>query len=753
MKRRDFLKFIGVGGAGAGLGFIFGRAQKPPGAKLIPYLIPPEDIIPGTASWYATLCTECGAGCGVLVKIMEERAKKIEGNPLHPVNKGGLCSRGQAALQALYNPDRIKGPLKRRGARGSADFVEVSWDEALDVLGQKLGELKKAGFAEKLWFLTAPLSGHRLKLLTTFMSAHSSPNLVQYELFQHRELAYANQTTMGIEEIPHYDIANTNYMLSFGADFSGTWLSPVNFSRGYGEMRQGRHRKNRGRLVQIEPRLSLTGANADEWVPVRPGSEAILALSIAYTMVERGYYRGGDASAWRSLLSSYRPSEAALATDISAEKIEELSKKFAGSKPALAIAGDGALSYTSGVSCAAAVNILNHLAGSIGVKGGMLINSGGLLGKERIDFKKGIGSLLDAANSSKVDALILYNTNPLYTTPKAANAKESLNKIPFIVSLSGFIDETTAMADLVLPAHHPLEDWGDGFASPSVGYPVTTVMQPMVSPVNNTRGFGDIFLALASKMGGGVKERLKSDSFEDYLKSGWKELYNRNRGLSAGTLGFEDFWKKMLANGGWWREAEPKRQAVVSLKGAKQMLPSRPAAFEGNEKEYPFYLVLYPHHGFGDGRHANLPWMQELPDPMTSLTWGSCLELNPKTASGLGIKEGDFVEVESPFGSITLQAYLYPGIRPDMVAVAIGQGHTHFGRYAKDRGVNPIDILPYKEDPRTGSVALNSTRVKLVHMGTGEKLAKTEGVTRELGRNIVQTITSEEFKKMGKEVI
>ena len=330
MKRRDFLKFIGVGGAGAGLGFIFGRAQKPPGAKLIPYLIPPEDIIPGAASWYATLCTECGAGCGALVKIMEERAKKIEGNPLHPVNKGGLCSRGQAGLQALYNPDRIKGPLKRRGERGSADFVEVSWDEALDMLGQKLGELKKAGFAEKLWFLTAPLSGHRLKLLTTFMSAHSAPNLVQYELFQHRNLAYANQTTMGIEEIPHYDIANTNYILSFGADFSGTWLSPVNFSRGYGEMRQGRHRKNRGRLVQIEPRLSLTGANADEWVPVRPGSEAILALSIAYAMVERGYYRGGDALAWRSLLSSYKPSEAALATDISAEKIEELSKKFAG---------------------------------------------------------------------------------------------------------------------------------------------------------------------------------------------------------------------------------------------------------------------------------------------------------------------------------------------------------------------------------------------------------------------------------------
>ncbi len=753
MKRRDFLKFIGVGGAGAGLGFIFGKVTKPPGAKLIPYLIPPDDIVPGVASWYATLCTECGAGCGALVKIMEGRAKKIEGNPNHPVNKGGLCARGQAALQTLYNPDRIKGPLKRRGERGSADFVEVSWDEAIDMLGQKLGELKKAGSAEKLWFLTAPLSGHRLKLATTFMSVYGSSNLVQYELFQHRNLVYANQTTMGVKETPHYDIANTNYLLSFGADFSGTWLSPVNFSRGYGEMRQGRHRETRGRLVQIEPRLSLTGANADEWIPVMPGSEAVLALSIAYTIVERGYYKGGDASKWRSALSIYAPSKTAPVIDIPAEKIEELSMEFMGSKPALAIAGDGALSSADGVSCAVAVNILNHLAGSIGVKGGVVINSGALLGEEPVDFKKGVGALLNAASSSEVSVLIVYNANPLYTMPKAANAKESLNKIPFIVSFSGFIDETIAMADLVLPTHHSLEDWGDGFASPSVGYPVATVMQPVVSPVNNTRGIGDIFLTLTSKIGGGMKERLKSDSFEDYLKSGWKELYGRNNELSAGTIGFEDFWEKMLATGGWWRETEPTKKAAVSLKMAEQLLPSRTAVFEGNDKEYPFYLVIYPHHGLGDGRHANLPWMQELPDPMTSVTWGSWLEVNPKTAGALGIKQGDFIAVESPFGMITLQAYLYPGIRPDMVAVAVGQGHTHLGRYAKNRGVNPIDILPYKEDPRTGSVALNSTRVKLVRTGAGEKLAKTEGVTRELGRNIVQTISPEEFKKIGKEVI
>ena len=226
------------------------------------------------------LCTQCSAGCGVLVKIMDGRAKKVEGNPLHPVSNGKLCVRGQAGLQSLYNPDRVQGPMKRKGARGENSFEPISWEEAITEISAKLNALKEKGETDKFYFLTSELNGHLGTVADNFMAGYGSSNTIKYDLFDHRNLRYANMASMGIEAIPHYDIENTQYLLSFGADFASTWLSPVSLSRGYGEMRQGGH-SPRGKFVQVEPRLSLTAANADEWVPATPGSEAVLALAIA----------------------------------------------------------------------------------------------------------------------------------------------------------------------------------------------------------------------------------------------------------------------------------------------------------------------------------------------------------------------------------------------------------------------------------------------------------------------------------------
>ncbi|MDO8426674.1 MAG: molybdopterin-dependent oxidoreductase, partial [Deltaproteobacteria bacterium] len=464
MKRRDFLKFLGIGGAGTGLGFVIGKVSQTPGAKLIPYLVPPEEIVPGVANWYASLCGECNSGCGIIVRVMEGRAKKIEGNPNHPVSKGGLCARGQASLQGLYNPDRIKGPLKRKGERGSGEYAEVTWDEAFAELTKNLSELRKSGEANKFYLLTSQLHGHLNQLVNNFMSGFGSPNLIQYELFQNRNLVFANQATMGLNAIPHYNIENTKYLLSFGADFGSTWLSPVNFSKGYGKMRQGEGA--RGKFVQIEPRISVTGANADEWVPAKPGTEAILALGIAHAIIEKGYYRGGEASVWRAVLSAYRPKEIAEITDVKEERIYGIAKEFTQTRPSLAVGGEALSSYENGVSGLVAINILNHLAGNLGVKGGVLPNPDDPL-RAGVDLNKRITALSSAVASSKVKALALYNTNPVFTTPKAAKLEDSLKNIPFIVSFSSFMDETTALADLILPAHTFLEDWGDDFAEPA----------------------------------------------------------------------------------------------------------------------------------------------------------------------------------------------------------------------------------------------------------------------------------------------
>ncbi|MFQ5736757.1 MAG: molybdopterin-dependent oxidoreductase [Thermodesulfobacteriota bacterium] len=750
IKRRDFLKFIGVGGVGAGAGFVLAKVSRPPGgSKLIPYLIPPEEIIPGVANYYATVCPACSAGCGAHVRVMDGRVKKLEGNPEHPVSRGTLCARGQASVQTLYNPDRIRKPLKRKGPRGSGEYTEISWEEALRTVTDNLAELKVNKNTAGLYLLTPPLKGHLSKLVGEFMAAYGSANHVEYELFQHRNLRYANKATLGVSSIPYYNIEKTKYLLSFGADFASTWLSPVNLSSGYGRMRQGPGA--RGKLVQVEPRLSLTGANADEWVPARPGTEALLALSIANAIVESGLYRGKDAGAWRSALKEFSPGAVARTTDVAAGRIEEIAREFASTRPSLAIAGENLSGYQNGVAGVVAVNVLNHLAGNIGVEGGVIPNPDDILtGPRRLDFKSRVSGLAADAAASRVKVLFIGDTNPVFTTPGGAKIEDALKKVPFIASFASFIDETSSLADIILPSHTPLEDWGDDFADPATGTMVASIAQPAVSPFYDTKSTGDIFLALAKGLGGPVGDKLKDASFAAYLKDSWRKIYSRNREMSAGTIDFGQFWNKALQRGGWWPKPSKPRAIRVSARQASKHISKETAKFSGSEGSFPFYLIPYAQAGHFDGRGANLPWLQELSDPMTSVVWGSWVEINPATARKLDIKEGDMVAIESPQGRIEAPAYLYPGIRPDTVAVPIGQGHRTYGRYAKKRGANPIEILPAAEDAGSGAYALNSTRVKLSRGLSRVKMVKMEGSTDELGRGIVQTVSHKEFRKMKK---
>ncbi len=749
LNRRDFLKLGGLGGAGLGLGLLLGESTKKPVTNLIPYLVPPEDVIPGVANWYASLCTQCHAGCGIIVRVMEGRAKKIEGNPQHPVNRGRLCVRGQAGLQVLYNPDRIKTPLRRQGRQGEGGFQEITWEEGLSLLTENLKTLAANQESDRLYLLTSPIRGHLRSLLERFMRIYGSPHYLQYDLFQHKNLLFANRVSMGMEALPYYDIANTKLLLSFGADFLDTWVSPVNHSLGYGHLRQGRP-GSRGKVIQIEPRLSLTGANADEWIPVRPGTEGLLALGMAYAILEGGYYHGGDKREWQEMVDRYHPKDVAVWTEVDEKKIRRLAEEFASAQPALAIGGENISSYENGVSHLVAVNILNHLAGTIGKDGGPIPLNPPLI-KGEISHNADSGKITDFTEDAlrgDIKTLILYNTNPVFTTPKSLRMDEAFNKIPFIVSLSGFMDESTAMADLILPAHSFLEDWGDDFAEPGASTPVATVMQPVVSPLWNTKGIGDIFLSLAKGLGGSLLREMPWDDFGVFLKDSWRKIYEQER---PGHIRFDDFWNQVLTQGGWWgAPAQPPRppSASVSPRNLHGFLSTGPSRFDGSEKDYPFYLILYPHSGHLDGRGANLPWLQEMPDPMTSVVWGSWVEMNPQTAKEHGIREGDMVWVESPYGRVSLPVYLYPGIRPDTISIPIGQGHRSYGRYATGRGANPMDVLPFHADARTGAIGLNSTRVRIVKNGETGRLVKMEGSTQELGRNIVQTITPEDFNSL-----
>ncbi|MGH7528456.1 MAG: molybdopterin-dependent oxidoreductase, partial [Gemmatimonadales bacterium] len=349
LDRRRFLTVLTAstgGGALALSGCSTDRVRK-----LVPYLVQSEDQIPGVATWYASTCTECSSGCGVHVRTREGRAVKLEGNPEHPVNRGKLCSRGQAALQGLYNPGRIKSPMARSGDGG---FQEITWDEAINRLAAKLRE---AG--DRVAVISGSGRGTFSDLLAEWTTALGG-RLVRYEPFDARPLRAANRQVFGLDQLPSYDFGRAKVIFSFGADFLETWLAPLENQRGFAQA-HGFDGREVAKFVYAAPRMDLTGLNADEWVSIRPGSEAALALAMANVLAARG---SGQAAGLGAALAPYSPAMAAEETGLTAETIERLAGEFAVAQPSLAVAGGVAAQHAAATEVCAAVNILNFVAGN-----------------------------------------------------------------------------------------------------------------------------------------------------------------------------------------------------------------------------------------------------------------------------------------------------------------------------------------------------------------------------------------------------
>ena len=728
MKRRDFLKVIGLAAAGAALPGCQGEVRR-----LIPYVWPDEEIVPGVANWYASVCRECEAGCGIVVRVMEGRAKKIEGNPSHPVNQGKLCAKGQASLQGLYNPDRIRGPLQRDGKRGEGKFKPISWEEGTS---RWVSELKKRPGAAAM--ISRPLSGTLSRLLSEFMKGISGA-LLFYDPMAEMPLRTANRLSFGIDTLPQYDIANTTYLLSFGAPFLEQWLSPVHFGLAYGKMRQARPRV-RGQMVQVEPRLSVTAASADRWVPVRPGAEGLLAIGIGQVILNEGRARlpKEDQKRFHAFYDPFSLEQIAAESEVPSEEIVRLAREFSTAAAPLAIGGGIAAVQTNGTANLTAINALNLLAGNLGRPGGILFNAAlqGLpSGTTAPAGEQALIALKREFEAGTKSTLMLYEANPLFTLPPAMRVQSLFDRAAFIVSFSPFMDESTAMADLILPDHFFLESWGDAVPEGIVPVPTAGIAQPAVMPLYDTRAVGDTFLAAAKAQGGPLSARLPWSDFKSMVEAQWKGFLKRQ----GNTKPLEAAWVARLQQGGWWEE---KGKPIPAPQGAgpnapKGAVPNKvePPRFEGDAKEFPFYFYPYPSMNLGYGEGANRPWLQELPDAATTAVWGSWVEINPKTAERLGIRAGELVRVVSPFGEIEAPAVLYPGNRPDLLSVPIGQGHTAYGRYAKGRGVNPLSILAPAIDQPSGALAAAGTRVRIERTGKRGKLVLIDQTNQGTKRN------------------
>ena len=733
IDRREFLRLVGVGGVGVGAGFMLAESIKHPVEHLIPYPVPPEEFSPGVATLYNSVCRMCPAGCGITVRTREGRAKKIEGNPLHPVNQGRLCALGQAGLQVLYNPDRLTAPMIQSAERGSEQFIQTTWDDGLSRVAQRLAQASDNG--KNIVMLSEGVRGHLAELFEIFMARLGSGQLLHYDFAYPHSLRAANRKLFGIDQLPYYDIRHSSYLLSFGADYLNNWLSPVHYSLGFGDSRHGND-EFRGHFVQIEQKMSISGAAADEWVPARPGTEGILALGIAHQLLALDVYDGEDASDWRTALDAWSADTVAQKTGLPSSTIKHLASGFAGTERALAIGGGAAGNHSNSVDTLVAVNLLNDLIGNIGKPGGVVFNPdpaiGGATKNRQANFRS-MQDLIESAGNGQIDVLVINNTNPAYTLPQSAGFKEALASIPTVVSLSSFVDETTAMADIILPSHTYLESWGDDTPEPGLGFSVASISQPVVSPLYNTRATGDILLGLASKLG--FDEAIPWKSLEDYLKDRWRQIYERS---PRDPGDFASFWRDVLRSGVWGENRRMQGPIVIDKQVIDDMGVAEPE-FAGAADDYPFILQPYLSTAMYDGRGANLPWMQELPDPATGIVYGSWVEMNPVTAAKMGLVDGDLVRVTSEQGSIDAPLVMFPAIMPDVIAAPIGQGHDALGRYARNRGSNPIQLLAPKTDVSSGSLATCVTRVSVVATGRRQAPVKTGGETRQLGRNIVQS--------------
>jgi molybdopterin-containing oxidoreductase family iron-sulfur binding subunit len=713
MNRRTFLKIAGMGS----ISFAF--SCSPPEKHLYSVVEAPDDMVVGKATWYASTCRECPAGCGILVKNREGRVIKIEGNPLHPINKGKLCMRGQASLQGIYNPDRLKtAMLKENG-----NWQPLSISKAESILKIRAGEAALKG-QNRVRMLTETVGDSLKNLLTAALAnLNSQPPLV-FEPYAYESLKTANEKVFGVDGLVSYRMDKADILVSFGADFLETWLSPVEYAWKFKAMHALRD-KNKNLFFQISPYQSLTGANADHWLSCNPGSEAIIALGLVRQALDIGKGKNLPKPFQAFLNKATAPYIQDMVLErsgIPLELYEKLIIQLMDARNPLVLGTGTGASDLNGLQTNIAVNLLNLILDP----NLRLID---LSKRHRVETAAKRSDILQfffSLNTEGADLLLLNNVDPVYALPQKSGVKQALeNKNLFVVCFSNFMNETAEMADLVLPVQMPLETWDEY----SGKQPFVSTLQPAMGKMTKASNLGDVMLYA------GFEGNPPAKKYKDYLISNLAEM----RGIAD-----EIQWVETLQQGGnFGLTVNPaKNQKIPRSKDLATILMKK---LEPSKSDLAFAAI--PSIRFFDGRGANKPWLCEIPDPLSRIAWQTPILLNPKTADANGIKQEDIIELQTEFGKLEAAVYVSELINPGLAAMSIGQGHTAYGRYARDNGANPLQLLSANFNPDSGGASLNLAEITIKKTGRTQKMASTSGSRTQHGRTFALSVRLAELKK------
>jgi molybdopterin-containing oxidoreductase family iron-sulfur binding subunit len=693
-SRRHFLKWMsGASALMATTGCKFSPVQRRKVEKLIPHVNKPDGLTYGVPTWYSSSSAD---GYGVLVKTREGRPIKLEGNPDHPVNQNGLDASTQASILDLYNPERIKGPL---GSRNNS----LTWDEADGFIKKELREARSGSVR----VLTGPVYSLTLKSVLKKFLKQSNGKHHTFEATPSSSMTEAYKLTSGRELIPTHRFDKANVVVSVDADFLGSWLRPVENSKLFSKTRKVHDTGKMSRLFVFESRFSQTGVASDHRASIAPADQLSVLLGLANEVSKK---MSVDAET-RSVLSKYSLRKVADNTGVDYSLLKEAADELLANKgKSIVVAGE---SGPQALEAQLAAVLLNKILGNYGktLDLGAYVVSG-------TSKTNSFDSLVNDALAGKVDFLLIQGANPVYSRPNS-KFEEALGKIKTVVVIDSEMTETAKKANYVLGESHFLEAWGDS----QIRRGVYGIQQPVVEPLHKTRSFGENLVAWMEG---------EAANYHETLRAFWKKEFYK------GASSYEHWWHEQLRNGVLVKS----KAALVSVSSAKAVsgLKKRKSISSPDMQ-----LVLYKTGNLGDGRQANNAWLQEIPESISKVCWSNFVSIAPAYAKELGVKQNDLLSVSVGSNSFKLPAFIQPGLRKNVVAVALGYGRKSAGTIGTGVGQNAFELAVASN----GNIQLRGQAVKGSKAGGKYELACTQGSFNLQGRDsdILHHLSLGEFSK------
>jgi Fe-S-cluster-containing dehydrogenase component/anaerobic selenocysteine-containing dehydrogenase len=709
MTRRDFFKTSGLMGAAAVL-----PTGGSAAGMLIKHLVSEDNLIPGVFYWFNSTCNECSAGCGVQAHVINGNVTKLEGNKEDPINQGGLCARGQSAPEGLYSPSRVEAPMHKSGGQ----FEKISWSAAME----KAGAQKKPG---KIVIVSRNITGALKNMIDDFESKNSDLQHFVYEPFDYASISTANKICFNIEAIPVYSFDQAETIVSFGTDFLETWISPVSYAYGYSRTRMP-DEERMSRFIQFESYFSMTGANADDRFSIPPGSEMLIALAISSEM-------SGDLtdnkSEWQRVLKPFTLERAVKASGVSQKSLQKMVSLLRSKKPSLVIAGGTTGRGQHATVLQMAVNLINVASG----------NYGKTITFDRVEHApvgtyRQMSDLIESMEQGKVAVLIINDTVPEFALPNVGRYQEALKKVPLKIKLASVKDDTFSAYDMILP----ILDWMEvsDLVEPRSG--IISLRQPLITPFTGGRNPGQVLADLIHSLSGESKE--PSFEYDKFVKDEWEKVQKKS---SLSSESFQDFWDQVLKQGGVW--LEPGKREVRLQSEAAQKLEQAVSDISVTDKMalLPTMTVRY-----GDGRQTGRLWLNELPDPITTIVWDNPLLISPVTAKQWKCTSGDMLNLSVGGKNLAVPVHVQPGTHDLVAAMPLGAASKQYAPFHAYAGGNPLQVLNDTVDDLSGSLAWVGTPVTFTEVAGSIELARAQGSFEQYNRGIAQALPLHEAGKV-----